>query len=129
MNNEQNKEKFIDELNEQIWRKSVNIEFDTTKIPDVQKLQSDKFKELDDLKAELTGIDSKDTTKVTRSKRKDLESKISKAQEFIVSCDETISMINESIRKDKEKIKGLKQRVEFAKTYVYDESHHAEHKD
>ncbi len=84
---------------------------------------------MDDLKAELAGIDSKDTTKATRSRRKDVESKISKAQEFIVSCDETISLINESIRKDKEKIKGLKQRVEFAKTYVYDESHHAEHKD
>ena len=128
MNNELHKEKFIDELNEQIWRKSVNIEFDKTKIPDVQKLQTDKFRELDDLKAELAAIDSKDTTKATRSKRKELESKITKAEEFIVSCDETISLINESIIKDKEKIKGLKQRVEFAKTYVYDESHHAEHK-
>ncbi len=125
MNNELFKEKFIDELNEQIWRKSVNIEFDKTKIPDVQKLQSDKFKELDDLKVELAGIDPKDTTKATRSKRKDLESKISKAQEFIVSCDDTISLINESVRKDEEKIKGLEQRVEFAKKFVYEDSNHA----
>lgn len=114
-------------MSEQIWRKRVNIEFDKTKIPDVQKLQTDKFKELDDRKTELAAIDPKDVTKVTRTKRKELEGKIAKAQEFIVSCDETISMINESIRKDEEKIKGLEQRVEFAKTFVYET--HAEHKD
>ncbi len=126
MNNEKNKEKFIEELNEQIWRKSVNIEFDKTKIPEVQKLQTDKFKELDDWKAELAAIDPKDPTKITRTKRKELEGKIAKAEEFIVSCDETIIMINEGIRKDEEKIKGLEQRVEFAKTFVYET--HAEHK-
>ncbi len=126
MDTKQYQEKFIDELNEQIWRKAVNIEFDETKIPDVEKLQADKFKELDDLKAELASVDPKDTTKVTRTKRKELEVKIAKAQEFIVSCDETISMIKESIRKDKEKIKGLKQRVEFSKTFVYDDSRYAD---
>jgi len=126
MDTKQYQEKFIDELNDQIWRKAVNIEFDETKIPSVQKLQADKFKELDDLKAELAGIDSKDMTKITRTKRKGIETKIAKAEEFIVSCDETVSMINESIRKDKEKIKGLKQRVEFAKTFVYDDSRYAD---
>lgn len=127
MNTELYKEKFIDEMNEQIWRKQVNIAFDKTKIPDVQKLQADKFKELDELKSELAGIDPKDTTKATRTKRKGLEIKITKAEEFVVSCDETITLINESIRKDDEKINGLQQRVEFAKTFVYEP--HAEHKD
>jgi hypothetical protein len=126
MNIEQYKEKFIDELNEQIWRKRVNMEFDETKIPAVKKLQDDKFKELDQLKEELKSIDPKDTTKVTRTKRKELEGKISKDEEFIVSCDETMSLINESIRKDKEKIKGLKERVEFSKTFVYDEAKYAD---
>ncbi len=126
MNTEQYKEKFIDELNEQIWRKQVNIEFDQTKIPAVKKLQDDKFKELDQLKEDLKAIDPKDTTKVTRTKRKELEGKIAKAEEFIVSCDETMSLINESIRKDKEKIKGLKERVEFSKTFVYDEAKYAD---
>ena len=107
-------------MNEQIWRKHLNIAFDKTKIPDIQKLQADKFKELDEMKAELASIDPKDTTKVTRTKRKELEGKIAKAEEFIVSCDETISLINESIRKDEEKINGLKQRVEFAKTFIYE---------
>lgn len=126
MNTEQYKEKFIDELNEQIWRKRVNLEFDQTKIPAVKKLQDDKFKELDQLKEELKGIDPKDTTKATRTKRKDLETKIAKAEEFIVSCDETMSLIKESTRKDKEKIKGIRERVEFAKTFVYDESKYAD---
>ncbi len=122
MNTEQYKEKFIDELNEQIWRKRVSLEFDITKIPAVKKLQDDKFKELDQLKEDLKVIDPKDTTKATRTKRKELETKISKAEEFIVSCDETMSMINESVRKDKEKIKGIRERVEFARNFVYDES-------
>lgn len=126
MNTEQYKEKFIDELNEQIWRKQVNLEFDQTKIPAVKKLQDEKFKELDQLKEDLKTIDLKDTTKVTRTKRKELEGKIAKAEEFIVSCDETMSLINESIRKDKEKIKGLKERVEFSKTFVYDEAKYAD---
>lgn len=126
MNTDQYKEKFIDELNEQIWRKQVNLEFDQTKIPAVKKLQDDKFKELDQLKENLKAIDPKDTTKVTRTKRKELEGKVAKAEEFIVSCDETMSLINESIRKDKEKIKGLKERVEFSKTFVYDETKYAD---
>ncbi|MES2213368.1 MAG: hypothetical protein V4473_00830 [Patescibacteria group bacterium] len=126
MNTEQYKEKFIDELNEQIWRKQVNLEFDQTKIPAVKKLQDEKFKELDQLKEDIKTIDPKDTTKVTRTKRKELEGKIAKAEEFIVSCDETMSLINESIRKDKEKIKGLKERVEFSKTFVYDEAKYAD---
>ena len=125
MDTKQYQEKFIDELNEQIWRKAVNIEFDETKVPAVQELQASKFKELDDLKLELAAVDPKDTTKITRTKRKELEAKIAKAEEFSVNCDETISIINESIRKNKEKITGLKQRVEFAKTFVYDDSHYA----
>lgn len=128
MNNEQQyRERFIEELNEQIWRKKVNIEFDRTKIPAVVKMQEEKFKELDSLKAELKAIDPKDTTKITREKKKDLEKKIAQNEEFIVSCDETVSMINDSIRKDEEKINGLKERVEFAKTFTYED--HASNKD
>lgn len=126
MNTQIYKEKFADEMHEQIWRKCMNLEYDKTKIPSVQKLQTDKFKELDEMKAELAAIDPKDTTKATRTKRKELEGKIAKAEEFIVSCDETISLINESIRKDKEKIKNLKERVEFANNFVYDESNYAD---
>lgn len=126
MDNKQYRKNFSNELNEQIWRKAVNIEFDKTKIPDVKKLQDDKFKELDQMKADLKAIDPNDTTKATREKRKGLEKEIAKAEEFIVSCDETISLISESIRKDKEKIKGLKQRVEFAKNFVYDEKSYAD---
>lgn len=126
MNTEKYKEKFIDELNEQIWRKRVNLEFDQSKLPAVKKLQDDKFKELDQLKEDLKAIDPKDTTKITRTKRKELEAKIAKAEDFIVSCDETMSLINESIRKDKEKIKGTRERVEFAKTFAYDESKYAD---
>jgi uncharacterized coiled-coil protein SlyX len=127
MNNEQYRERFIDELNEQIWRKKVNLEFDRSKVPAVVKLQEDKFKELDALKEELKAIDPKDTTKVTRMKRKEVEGKIAKAEEFIVSCDETVSMINDSVRKDEEKMSGLKERVEFAKTFTYED--HAINKD
>ena len=118
-------EKFVDELNEQIWRKAVNLEFDKNKIPAVQKLQEDKFKELDAIKEELKLIDPKDTTKATRGKKKELETKIAKAEEFIVSCDETIGLINESVGKDKEKIKSLRERVEFAKQFTYDETSYA----
>jgi len=119
------RKRFIEEINEQIWRKRMNQEYDKTKVPSVLKLQTDKMKELDDLKAELALIDPNDTTKLTRTNRKSLEVKIGKAEEFIVSCDETISLINESITKDEEKIKNLKERVEFANNFVYDDSSHA----
>lgn len=125
MNTKIYKEKFADEMQEQIWRKCMNLEYDKTKIPSVQKLQTDKFKELDDMKAELACIDPKDATKVIRTKKKELQGKIAKAEEFIVSCDETISLINESIKKDKEKINNLKERVEFANNFVYDDSKYA----
>ncbi len=127
MNTRTYKKKFIDELEEQIWRKRVNSEFDKTKVPAVEKLRDDKFDELDHLRAELGGVDPSDTTKVTRMKRKELEGKIAKAEEFIVSCDETISLINESIKKDEEKINGLKDRVEFAKSFTYKD--HASNQD
>ena len=127
MNTKAYKKKFIDELEEQIWRKCVNADFDKTKIPSVEKLREDKFKELDGLRAELAAINPTDTTKATRMKRKELEGKIAKAEEFIVSCDETISLINESIKKDEEKINGLKDRVEFAKSFTYKD--HASNKD
>ncbi len=117
---------FTNELNEQIWRKAVNIEFDKTKIPDVKKLQDDKQTELDGLRNDLTAIPPRDTSKATRLHRKELEANIEKAESFIVSCDETISLINESIRKDTEKIKNLRHRVEFAKDFKYDESLYAD---
>jgi len=88
------RKRFIEEINEQIWRKRMNQEYDKTKVPSVLKLQSDKMKELDDLKAELALIDPNDTTKLTRTNRKSLESNVAKAEEFILSCDETISLIN-----------------------------------
>jgi hypothetical protein len=121
----QYKQKFIDELHEQLWRKEVNLAYDNSKIPDVKKLQDDKFAELDELKREFDAIDAFDNTKATRMKGKELNAKIQKAQEFIVSCDETISLIKETSRKDKEKIKNIKERVEFAKNFKYPTSDYA----
>lgn len=126
MDTKQYQQNFFNELNEQIWRKAVNIEFDKTKIPDIQKLQEQKQTELDELRDQLTSIPQRDTSKTTRLRKKELEANIAKTEEFIVSCDETISLINESVRKDKEKIKGLSQRVEFAKEFVYDEKKYAD---
>lgn len=119
MKTKQYRQKFIEELNEQLWRKAVNIAYDQSKIPDIAKLQEEKFTEIDDLKREFDSIDAFDNTKATRIKSKELNAKIEKAQEFIVSCDETISLINENSRKDKEKIKNIKERVEFAKNFKY----------
>ena len=119
MNTELYKEKFIDELQEQLWRKEVNLAYDETKIPEIKKLQDEKFIDLDAMKRTLESLDPLDKTKAVRVKRKELESQIEKAQEFIVSCDETISLINETSRKDKEKIKNLKERVEFVRTFEY----------
>ena len=119
MKTKQYRQKFIEELNEQLWRKAVNISYDQSKIPDITKLQEEKFAELDELKREFDSIDAFDNTKATRLKGKELNAKIEKAQEFIVSCDETISLINENSRKDKEKIKNIKERVEFAMNFKY----------
>lgn len=125
MDNDLYLKNFINELNEQIWRKAVNLEFDLNKIPDIKKLQEERQIKLDDLRRELEAIPPRDTSKQTRIHRKELEAEITKAESFIVSCDETISLITESADKDREKIKSLLQRIEFAKGFRYEESRYA----
>lgn len=125
MDNDLYLKNFINELNEQIWRKAVNLEFDLTKIPDIKKLQEEKQNNLDELRNELKAIPPRDTSKVTRLRKKELETNIAKAESFIVSCDETISLIDDGVRKDREKIKALLQRIEFAKNFRYEESKYA----
>jgi septal ring factor EnvC (AmiA/AmiB activator) len=115
------KQKLLLELEEQIWRKRVNLEFDKTKVPEITKLAGNKVTDIDQLKAELEKIGPKDTTKATRTIRKKLEKDLAQAYEFIANCDDTISQINEAIKKEEEKIKHLKQRVEFITTFEYKE--------
>lgn len=116
------KDKFILELQEQVWRKEMNIAFDLSKIPDIEKLRDNKFKELDELNSELKKIDPADTTKVTRVKRKDLEKKIAAAEEFTLSCDETITAIKVNTGKEKEKVDQINARIKFAETYGSDKN-------
>ncbi len=116
------KDKFILELNEQIWRKEMNIAFDLSKIPDIEKLRDVRFKELDGLNADLKLIDSTDTTKQSRIKRKDLEKKIALAEDFTLKCDETIVVIRDNTNKEKEKVDQLQARIKFAETYGIDKN-------
>lgn len=116
------KDKFILELQEQVWRKEMNIAFDLSKIPDIEKLRENKFKELDELNSEFKKIDPADTTKVTRVKRKDLEKKIAAAEEFTLSCDETITAIKVNTGKEKEKVDQINARIKFAETYGSDKN-------
>jgi hypothetical protein len=116
------KDKFILELQEQVWRKEMNIAFDLSKIPDIEKLRDNKFKELDELNSEFKKIDPADTTKVTRVKRKDLEKKIAAAEEFTLSCDETITAIKVNTGKEKEKVDQINARIKFAETYGSDKN-------
>lgn len=116
------KDKFILELQEQVWRKEMNIAFDLSKIPDIEKLRDDRFKQLDELNGEFKKIDPADTTKVTRVKRKDLEKKIAAAEEFTLSCDETITAIKVNTGKEKEKVDQINARIKFAETYGSDKN-------
>ncbi len=116
------KDKFILELQEQVWRKEINIAFDLSKIPDIEKLRDDRFKQLDELNGEFKKIDPADTTKVTRVKRKDLEKKIATAEEFTLSCDETITAIKVNTGKEKEKVDQINARIKFAETYGSDQN-------
>lgn len=116
------KEEFLTELEEQVWRKEMNIAFDLSKIPDIEKLRDNKFKELDELNIEFKKIDPIDTTKIIRTKRKDLEKKIAAAEEFTLSCDETITAIKINTGKEKEKIDQLNARIKFAETYGIDKN-------
>lgn len=116
------KDKFILELQEQVWRKEMNIAFDLSKIPDIEKLRDGRFKELDELNTEFKKIDPTDTTKVTRVKRKDLEKKIATAEEFTLSCDETITAIKVNTGKEKEKVDQINARIKFAETYGSDKN-------
>ena len=116
------KEEFLAELETQVWRKELNIAFDLSKIPEIEKLRDDKFKELDDLNAEFKKIDPSDTTKITRTKKKDLEKKIAAAEEFTLSCDETITSIKVNTGKEKEKVDQLNARIKFAENYGVDKN-------
>lgn len=111
------KDKFILELNEQIWRKEMSIAFDLSKIPDIEKLRDNRFKELDSLNTDLKLIDSSDTTKQGRVKRKDIEKKIALAEDFTLKCDETIVVIKDNTNKEKEKVDQLNARIKFAENY------------
>lgn len=115
-------DKFILELNEQVWRKEMNIAFDLSKIPDIEKLRDNKFNELDELNTEFKKIDPADTTKITRVKRKDLEKKIAAAEEFTLSCDETIMAIKVNTSKEKEKVDQINARIKFAEIYGSDKN-------
>lgn len=112
------KEGFLTELEEQVWKKEMNIAFDLSKIPEIEKLRDDKFKELDGFNVEFKKLDPSDTTKVTRVKKKELEKKISAAEEFTLSCDETITAIKVNTGKEKEKVDQLNARIKFAESYV-----------
>ncbi len=121
-NQEFYRDEFITELEEQVWRKEMNIAFDLSKIPDIEKLRDDRFKQLDELNTEFKKIDPADTTKVTRVKRKDLEKKIAAAEEFTLSCDETITAIKVNTGKEKEKVDQINARIKFAETYGSDQN-------
>jgi hypothetical protein len=116
------RDKFTLELHEQIWRKEMNIAFDLSKIPDIEKLRDDRFKELDGLNADLKLIDFSDTTKQSRVKRKDIEKKITLAEDFTLKCDETIVVIRDNTNKEKEKVDQLNARIKFAETYGIDKN-------
>lgn len=118
MNTPKIKEKFIEELEDQIWRKELNIAFDLSKIPEIEKLRDDKFRELDGLNAEFKLIDPSDTTKQTRVKRKDLEKKIATAEDFTLKCDETIVTVRDNTNKERERIDQLKARTKFAQGFT-----------
>jgi uncharacterized coiled-coil DUF342 family protein len=117
MNSQKIKEKFIDELEDQIWRKELNIAFDLSKIPEIEKLRDDKFKDLDGLNADFKLIDPSDTTKQTRVKRKDLENKIAAAEDFTLKCDETIVTVRDNTNKERERVDQLKSRIKFAQGF------------
>ncbi|QQR82452.1 hypothetical protein IPJ70_04220 [Candidatus Campbellbacteria bacterium] len=118
MNTQKIKEKFIEELEDQIWRKELNIAFDLSKIPEIEKLRDDKFKELDGLNADYNLIDPADTTKQTRVKRKDLEKKIATAEDFTLKCDETIVTVRDNTNKERERIDQLMARIKFARGFI-----------
>ena len=111
------KEKFIQELEEQVWRKEMSIAFDLSKIPEIEKIRDGWFKELDRFKEDLKRLDPSDTTKLTRTKRKELENQISKAEDLALQCDETITMIRDNTNKEKEKVDQLEIRIKFAEKY------------
>lgn len=117
MNSSNIKEKFIEELEDQIWRKELNITFDLSKIPEIEKLRDDKYKELDGLNADHKTIDATDTTKQSRIKRKELEKKIELAEDFALKCDETIVTIRDNTNKERERIDQLKARIKFAQGF------------
>lgn len=121
-NKEFYRNEFLLELGEQVWRKEMNIAFDLSKIPELEKLRDGWFKELDLLKEDLKKIDSADTTKATRIKRKDLEKKIAKGEDFALRCDETILSIRDNTNKEKEKVDQLNARIKFAETYGSDKN-------
>jgi hypothetical protein len=116
----QSKEKFIAELQDQIWRKEMNIAFDLSKIPDIEKLRDRKFKEHADLTTELAALNPTDHTRETREKKKTLEKRVTEIEDFTLSCDETITAINMGVQKERQKSFELQNRIEFAKKFEFD---------
>lgn len=117
-NIEKYKAEFINSLEEQIYRKQVNADFDIARIPDVEKLRADRMAEHGEVTKQIEALDPTDHTRATRDKKKGLELKQTKLEELCLQCDDTITQIKISVQKAIDEAKFLKLRMEFAKTWV-----------
>jgi len=115
------------DLKKEVWRHSVNLRFDETKIPVILEIQAKALEELNGdggLKDQLAKLsaeyESNGKKKETRVEIARMKNKITTKESFILSCDETISQINNGIMTTLNKIDSLLQRVAYSRDYKFD---------
>lgn len=115
------------DLKKEVWRHSVNLRFDETKIPVILEIQAKALEELngdgglkDQLEKLNSDYESNGKKKETRVEIARMKNKITTKESFILSCDETISQINNGIMTTLNKIDSLLQRVAYSRDYKFD---------
>ena len=110
------KEKFVDELQEQVWRKKAMVVFDRTKIPEIEKLIEGKQQEIIALEGVIKNQDDSNT-KESRIVKKKNASEIKEMHKFVSDCQQTITAIKESLEKEEARISNLVERISFIELF------------
>jgi hypothetical protein len=110
------KEKFVDELEEQVWRKKAMVVFDRTKIPEIEKLIEGKQQEIIALEGIIKTQDDANT-KESRIAKKKSNLELKDMHKFVSDCQQTITAIQESLEKEEARISNLVERITFIKSF------------
>jgi hypothetical protein len=111
------KKKYLDEIEESIWRKEIENAFSQTLIPKIAEQRELAVHMGEEFENQLDVFDPKDHTRETREKKKALEHQIEIQKRVVKIADGEIENLKSSNLHVGKEIKVLKEKAEFVKKY------------